>query len=186
MCYQVLAYSFPNWFCTFWAFENGDFASFLLFFHFSYWCLAGNEGMIHNFPVIIIYNHPIPQAIHSLRKTQLPSPAGGPIFWGTETAKWPIRTTRTWRARFGPRCSVGILGSVDPSGIWGTGWGFPQDELVDVLGKFHVDDGLTIYLPSDVHLIDVSIELMVIIRIDVLFGYLPSDVNMENAHLQVW
>jgi hypothetical protein len=28
--------------------------------------------------------------------------------------------------------------------------------------------------------------LMVIIRIDVLFGYLPSDVNMENAHLQVW
>lgn len=74
---------------------------------------------------------------------------------------------------------------MDPSGIWGTGWGFPQDELVDVLGKFHVDDGLTIYLPSDVHLIDVSIELMVIIRIDVLFGYLPSDVNMENTHLQV-
>ena len=56
---------------------------------------------------------------------------------------------------------------------------------MDVLGKFHVDDGLTIYLPSDVHLIDVSIELMVIIRIDVLFGYLPSDVNMENTHLQV-
>jgi hypothetical protein len=28
--------------------------------------------------------------------------------------------------------------------------------------------------------------LMVIIRIDVLFGYLPSDVNMENTHLQVW
>lgn len=41
----------------------------------------------------------------------------------------------------------------------------------------------TIYLPSDVHLMDVSIELMVMIRIDVLFGYTNHPMSIWKIHI---